>query len=393
MRSRKEKANRRGLVSTQSTRNTLRVSQEPPPGPVESPRAGARRAFHIFINYRRDDTGGHAGRLYDALAKRFGEDHVFMDVDAIDPGEDFTQVVERSVGSCDVLLALIGHTWMTTVDEEGRPRLEKHDDWVRVEIQTALDRPDTRVIPTLVQGARMPARGDLPQELQPLSYRNAFEIRDSRWRADVQRLIEDLEELARQRAGAGRWWTWIRSRWFVLAPILALLVLAGVLAAILFSGGSGSGSSDRAVSRYVGFIDSRLGTSADTKGDLNGLIGEVRNRNVPKPLPRALAVDRIDAIIKQRRALLDDLFPSRVPPEFRQTHAMLRTSVATSLKDDLAVKKWMQAFYNGTPDEPDLFGEVGRLSTIASQQKEQFLAAYNKLRKENLDLTPTNPSY
>jgi TIR domain len=367
------------------------VSQEPSPGPVESPRAGARRAFHIFINYRRDDTGGHAGRLYDALAKRFGEDHVFMDVDAIDPGADFTQVVEQSVGSCDVLLALIGHTWTTTVDEEGRRRLDKPDDWVRVEIQTALDRPDTRVIPTLVQGARMPAQRDLPQELQPLSHRNAFEIRDSRWRADVQRLIEDLEELARDRAVAGGWRTWIRSRWFVLAPILALLVLAGILAAIVFSGGSGS--SDRTISRYVGFIDSRLSTSAETKGDLNGLIGGVRNRDVPKPLSRELAVDRIDAIIRQRRGLLDDLSLSGVPSEFRQTHEMLRTSVATSLEDDLAVKKWMQAFYNGTPDEPDLFGEVGRISTIASQQKEQFLAEYNKLREEKLDLTPTNPSY
>lgn len=367
---------------------------EPPPGPVESPRAGERRAFHIFINYRRDDTGGHAGRLYDALASRFGEDNVFMDVDAIDPGEDFTQVVERSVGSCDVLLALIGRTWMTTDDDEGRRRLNEPDDWVRVEIQTALERPDTRVIPTLVQGATMPALRELPRELQPLSHRNAFEIRDSRWRADVQRLIEDLEELARQRAGAGGWRTRARSLRFVPALILALLALAGILAGIvLFGSGSGSGSSDRATSRYVGFIDSRLATSAETKGDLNGLIGAVRNRDVPKPLSRELAMDRIDAIIRQRRGLLDDLSTSGVPPEFRETHEMLHTSVGTSLEDDLAVKKWIQAFYNGTADEPDLFRKVGQLSTFASQQKGQFLDEYNKLREEKLDLTPTNPSY
>src|SRR5262249_8397207 len=154
------------------------------------------------------------------------------DVDAIDPGEDFTQVVERSVGSCDVLLALIGRTWMSTVDDDGHRRLEKPDDWVRVEIETALVRPDQRVIPTLVQGAKMRTSGDLPQELRPLSHRNAFEIRDSRWRADVQRLIEDLEELAHQRAGAGAWRA--RARWLVPALILTLLVLGGILAAIVF---------------------------------------------------------------------------------------------------------------------------------------------------------------
>ena len=70
----------------------------------------------IFINYRRDDTSGYSGRLYDALAARFGHDFVFMDIDAIEPGEDFTQVVKRRVGSCDVLIALIGREWLTTSD-------------------------------------------------------------------------------------------------------------------------------------------------------------------------------------------------------------------------------------------------------------------------------------
>jgi hypothetical protein len=156
------------------------VTQEPPPGAVVPPPAQTpeRRAFHIFINYRREDTAGHAGRLYDALAARFGDDHVFIDIDAIDPGEDFTQVVEQSVGSCDVLLALIGRGWTNTVDREGRRRLDKPDDWVRVEIQTALERPDTRVIPTLVQGAEMPSSDELPPPLQKLSHRKAFEIRE-----------------------------------------------------------------------------------------------------------------------------------------------------------------------------------------------------------------------
>lgn len=372
------------------------MTQEPPPGAVEPPPAQTpeRRAFHIFINYRREDTAGHAGRLYDALAARFGDDHVFMDIDAIDPGEDFTQVVEQSVGSCDVLLALIGRSWTNTVDREGRRRLDKPNDWVRVEIQTALERPDTRVIPTLVQGAEMPSSDDLPPSLQRLSHRNAFEIRDSRWRSDVQRLIADLEELARGRSRPrhpfGGLPDWARSRWALLAGAVVLAAVA-VLAAILISGGSGSG--DAGVSRYVGQIDSLLATSADAKGDLNQLIGDVRNRQVPRPLSRELANERIDTIIRQRRGLLDDLEPLVVPPDFRQTHEQLSTSVQSSLDDDLAVKTWIRGFYDGSPEEPTLFGEVGRLSTIASGQKRQFLADYNDLRARELDLPPTNPDY
>ena len=73
--------------------------------PVES-----GSSFRIFLSYRRDDSAGHAGRLYDALTSRFGETRVFMDVDTIEPGVDFVQAVERAVSSCDVLIALIGRT-------------------------------------------------------------------------------------------------------------------------------------------------------------------------------------------------------------------------------------------------------------------------------------------
>jgi TIR domain len=192
VRSTRQRSTASRVSSPSSDRATLCVVT---PGAFKPPPAQTpeRRAFHIFINYRREDTAGHAGRLYDALAARFGDDHVFIDIDAIDPSEDFTQVVEQSVGSCDVLLALIGRGWTNTVDREGRRRLDKPDDWVRVEIQTALERPDTRVIPTLVQGAEMPSSDELPPPLQKLSHRKAFEIRDSRWRSDVLRLIEDLE--------------------------------------------------------------------------------------------------------------------------------------------------------------------------------------------------------
>jgi formylglycine-generating enzyme required for sulfatase activity len=163
------------------------------------PHSPARRFSGIFISYRRDDSGGHAGRLLDRLSAHFGEDQIFMDIDYIEPGEDFVQVIEEAVGSCEILIALIGRGWPASRDETGRRRLDNPKDFVRLEIAAALDR-HIRVIPVLVQGAPIPRPQDLPEDLLPLSRRHAFELSDLRWKHDVDRLIRSLEKiLARQR--------------------------------------------------------------------------------------------------------------------------------------------------------------------------------------------------
>ena len=150
------------------------------------------RGFHIILNYRREDTSAHAGRLYDDLADHFGGDHVFMDIDTIEPGVDFAEVIERAVGSASVFLSLIGQRWLTAVDAKGERRLDKPDDFVRLEIEAAL-RPEVRVIPILVQNATMPSSTELPPSLAPLARRNAMELRDNSWRYDVGRLIETID--------------------------------------------------------------------------------------------------------------------------------------------------------------------------------------------------------
>src|SRR5882724_631325 len=104
----------------------------------------------IFISYRREDTVGHAGRLFDRLVERFGREHVFRDIDAIEAGENFVEAVQQKIHASDVLLALIGPRWLTAVDTEGRWRLVDEQDLVRVEITTALAR-NLRVIPVLLQ--------------------------------------------------------------------------------------------------------------------------------------------------------------------------------------------------------------------------------------------------
>lgn len=144
----------------------------------------------IFISYRREDSPGHAGRIFDRLRSRFGSDVVFMDVAAIEAGVDFVDVLHKAVGSCDALLAVIGPQWLSAT-QGGNRRLDDPRDFVRIEIAGALER-NVRVLPVLVEGARVPPVESLPADLQALTRRQAIELRDARWDDDIERLVEGL---------------------------------------------------------------------------------------------------------------------------------------------------------------------------------------------------------
>jgi len=146
----------------------------------------------IFISYRREDCASQAGRLCDWLGVTFGVNQVFMDIDTIGPGADFVKVIQNAVASCNVLIAMIGKNWLTITDSSGRRRLENPDDYVCLEISTALDQ-NKLVIPLLVQGATMPRSDDLPHPLAGLVTRNAYEISDARWKQEVTVLVEKLQ--------------------------------------------------------------------------------------------------------------------------------------------------------------------------------------------------------
>jgi hypothetical protein len=148
----------------------------------------------IFISYRREDSAGHAGRLFDRLGAKFGRDRVFMDVSAIEVGLDFVDTIKLAIGSCDILLAVIGREWATCKDQSGHRRLDDPNDFIRLEIATALSR-NVRVIPVLVQGAPVPDAGTLPPDLKLLTRRQTAELRDTRWGADVDDLIVALESM------------------------------------------------------------------------------------------------------------------------------------------------------------------------------------------------------
>jgi hypothetical protein len=158
----------------------------------------------IFISYRRADSGPYAGRLADALSHHFGADQVLLDIHKINPGEDFSRVIEQQMGSCQALLAVIGPTWLSVTDDAGQRRLNDPADFVRLEIAAALGRADVMVIPVLVGPTSMPAAADLPKPLASLAEWNALRLTDENWDDQTARLTRALETAVKPRVVASR---------------------------------------------------------------------------------------------------------------------------------------------------------------------------------------------
>jgi len=147
----------------------------------------------IFLSYRRADAQGWAGRLGADLAEAFGDEGRFFDLSSIPPGADFLMAIEGSLKASSAALVLIGPGWLDARDENGGRRLDDENDVVRLEIATALART-APVIPVLLGGARMPRAAELPEDLRPLAHLNAFELSDSRWAFDRDRLFDSLAQ-------------------------------------------------------------------------------------------------------------------------------------------------------------------------------------------------------
>ena len=178
----------------------------------------------IFINYRRDDAAGAAGRLHDHLARSFPRRDLLMDVDAIEPGFDFVKQLETQVSQCDALLALIGPHWLAAEDEQGRRRLEDEKDYVRIEIASALKR-GIPVMPVLLDGTPMPSQSELPDDLKSLTRRQALELRHTRFAVDADAIVSALKHrLPKKRK------PWV---WFLAA---ACLIVGAGLSLIFYYG-------------------------------------------------------------------------------------------------------------------------------------------------------------
>ena len=155
----------------------------------------------IFLSYRREDAAPYARLLQYLFSEQIPAAPMFMDLDSIEAGLDFAEVIREAVNSCAVLVALIGRQWATLSDEEGHRRLDNPDDYVRFEVQTALER-EVRVIPVLVDGATPLRQQQLPSELHKLARLNAFELSFARYQYDADRLVKLIQQVLAEASGA-----------------------------------------------------------------------------------------------------------------------------------------------------------------------------------------------
>jgi hypothetical protein len=180
-----------GLISTESLRKDLlpivKGSAEDEERSVSTMKAEAgdqaSTGPKIFISYRRDDGSGWANLLYDRLCQQFHKANIFIDVAELEPGLEFGEVIHEKVSACDVLIALIGRGWLESTD-----RLDDPEDFVRLELATALERK-IRVIPVLLRGSSMPDKKDLPDVLKSLARRQALHMDETDFDHDVTKLI------------------------------------------------------------------------------------------------------------------------------------------------------------------------------------------------------------
>ena len=151
----------------------------------------ARGHSTIILSYRREDSAGVTGRIFDRLVQEFGTDRVFMDIDSMPAGVDFHDHLQEILADCGALLVVVGKSWRS--QRKGQPaRIMDPDDWVRIEVETALER-GIPVVPLLIDGASLPTREQLPESLWPLLRRNALPVDSGRdFHAQLTRLVRDL---------------------------------------------------------------------------------------------------------------------------------------------------------------------------------------------------------
>ncbi len=176
----------------------------------------------IFISYRREDSSGQSGRLYDRLCERFGHDRVFRDVNTIEPGENFLDAVRSRVGSASVTLVVIGKLWLAVKDEQGRPRLANPSDLVLLETAIALEKKIS-VIPVLVDGAAMPKPEELPESIRNLAWMNALSLSEDTFDYEFGLLCQRIEKVMERQSPLR---VLFRRKWQL--ALVALCLAAGV---------------------------------------------------------------------------------------------------------------------------------------------------------------------
>jgi hypothetical protein len=225
----------------------------------------SRAQSTIILSYRREDSAGVTGRIFDRLSQEFGTDRVFMDIDSMPAGVDFHDHLQSILADCGALLVVIGKGWRS--QRKGQPaRIMDPDDWVRIEVETALDR-GIPVVPLLIDGASLPARDQLPESLWPLLRRNALSVDSGRdFHAQLSRLVRDLR--------------------VQLGPVEAAPVPPAIGAAPLsIASASGTAPNWSAIGRWVLILTAIIMVGAIAISGANRDYDEDRRRALPNPPP------------------------------------------------------------------------------------------------------------
>jgi len=148
----------------------------------------------IFISYSHDDSAGSTGRLHDSLEQQFGEEIIFQDVDNIQPGENFRNVIDKSIKDCEIFLVIIGKIWASQKDDSGQPKILNNDNYVRIEIETAF-KYNKKIIPVIVDGSKMPSQDELPNSISKLIDIHASILRHSNWKSDVTNFCNQIKKI------------------------------------------------------------------------------------------------------------------------------------------------------------------------------------------------------
>ncbi|MEO0953336.1 MAG: toll/interleukin-1 receptor domain-containing protein, partial [Pseudomonadota bacterium] len=198
----------------------------------------------IFISYRRDDSQWQTKRLYDALCDQVPKpkQNIFYDLDSMRVGRDFRAKIDAAVSQCDLMIAVIGKNWLSQVDNEtGNRRIDDPNDFVRIEISTALRR-EIPVVPVLVDETTMPKAEKLPEDLKSLSYRHGVKLRLDSFHSDMDALLNGLN--LTELVGRKPFWSGKRlaggGAAIVSALALALLVWSKIPFLPLSEGATGS---------------------------------------------------------------------------------------------------------------------------------------------------------
>ncbi|MDM0084580.1 4a-hydroxytetrahydrobiopterin dehydratase [Variovorax sp. J31P179] len=147
---------------------------------------------NLFVSYRRADANDAVRALYFHLRQRFGLGQVFMDISSITSGDVWPDRLKRALDAATIALVVVGPNWLRAADQYGRRRLDASDDWVRLEIECALE-TKKKIIPLLIGGLlELPPVEALPASLATLRQHHHFVLNDNNWESDVSNLVRVL---------------------------------------------------------------------------------------------------------------------------------------------------------------------------------------------------------